>query len=80
MKAPVLTGPVCCNRAATGTGHTWTEQENNGARNAKNCLDKEISRQGSTHPESFDLTYKEEVAGSNPASPTMKKHRFAGKT
>ncbi len=30
----------------------------------------QISRQGSTYPESFDLTYKEGVAGSTPASPT----------
>ena len=30
----------CCNRAATGAGHTQTEQENNDARNAKNRLDK----------------------------------------
>ena len=28
------------------------------------------SRQSSTYPESFDRTYKEGVAGSNPASPT----------
>jgi hypothetical protein len=32
----------------------------------------EISRQGSTHPENLDLTYKEGVAGSTPASPTLK--------
>jgi len=32
-----------------------------------------IFRQGSTYPESFDLTYKEGVAGSNPASPTLEK-------
>ena len=37
-----------------------------------------ISRQGSTYPESVDLPYKEGVAGSNPASPTMKKCVFAG--
>ena len=30
-----------------------------------------VIRQGSTHPESIDLTYKEGVAGSNPASPTI---------
>jgi hypothetical protein len=29
-----------------------------------------ISRQGRTYPESFNRTYKEGVAGSNPASPT----------
>jgi hypothetical protein len=63
----------CCNRAATGAGHARTEQENNGARNAKNCLSKPNFRQGSTYPESIDLTYKEEVAGSNPASPTSEK-------
>src|SRR5215217_8446482 len=32
----------------------------------------QISRQGSTHPESLDLTYKERVAGSNPASLTRR--------
>src|SRR5829696_7709037 len=32
-----------------------------------------ICRQDSTYPESFNLTYKEGVAGSNPALPTMKK-------
>ncbi len=32
-----------------------------------------VSRQSSTYPESVDLTYKEEVAGSNPASPTLEK-------
>jgi hypothetical protein len=37
---------------------------------AKIRLDKRISRQGRTYPESFDRTYKEGVAGSNPASPT----------
>src|ERR671913_161518 len=30
----------CCNRAATEAVHTRTEQENYGARNAKNHLDK----------------------------------------
>ena len=54
----------CCNRAATGAGHARTEQEINGARNAKNCLHKPNFRQGSTYPESIDLTYKEEAAGS----------------
>jgi hypothetical protein len=39
-----------------------------------------ILRQGRIHLESSDLTYKEEVAGSNPASPTLEKLRFAGKT
>ena len=39
-----------------------------------------ISRQGRTYPESFDITYKEGVAGSNPASPTQKKYSFARKT
>jgi len=32
-----------------------------------------ISRQGRTYQESVDLTYKEGVAGSNPASPTLEK-------
>ena len=40
---------------------------------SKTALLYEISRQDSTYPESSDLTYKEEVAGSNPASLTMKK-------
>jgi DeoR family transcriptional regulator, fructose operon transcriptional repressor len=31
---------TCCNRAATGAGHTWTGQENDDARNAQNCLYK----------------------------------------
>src|SRR5215210_4676780 len=39
----------------------------------KTAYISEISRQGSTYPESLDLPYKEEVAGSNPASPTLKK-------
>jgi hypothetical protein len=30
----------CCNRAATEAGRTLTEQENIGAGNGKNCLDK----------------------------------------
>jgi hypothetical protein len=30
----------CCNHAATGAGHIRTEQENDGASNAKNRLDK----------------------------------------
>jgi hypothetical protein len=69
----------CCNRAATGAGHIWTEQENAGARNGKTAHFCEIFRQGRTHQESFDITYKEGVAGSNPASPTLEKLRFAGK-
>jgi hypothetical protein len=60
----------CCNHAATGAGRTRTEQKNNAMENAKNCLDKRDFRQGSTHLGRFDLTYKEGVAGSNPASPT----------
>jgi hypothetical protein len=32
-----------------------------------------IFRQGRTQPESVDRTYKEGVAGSNPASPTLEK-------
>ena len=38
----------------------------------KTAYMSEISRQGSTYPESFDLTYKEGVAGSTPASPTRR--------
>ena len=49
--------------AATGAGRTRTEQENDVVRNARNRLYERFPRQGSTHPESFDLTYKE-VAGS----------------
>ena len=49
----------CCNRAASEAGHTRTEQESNGARNARNRLDKLDFRQGSTYPESLDLSYKE---------------------
>jgi hypothetical protein len=41
--------------------------------NGKNRLYSEISLQDSTYLESFDLTYKEGVAGSNPASPTKGK-------
>jgi hypothetical protein len=70
---------VCCNRGATGAGHTRTEQENDVVRNARNRLKERFSRQGSTYPESVDLTYKEEVAGSNPASLTSEKQYFAGK-
>ena len=55
-------------------------QENNSAKNTENRLYKRYFRQGRTYPESVDLTYKEEVAGSNPASPTLEKHHFAGKT
>jgi hypothetical protein len=61
---------ACCNRAATGAGHTRTGQENNSAKNTENRLYKRYFRQGRTYPDSVDLTYKEEVAGSNPASPT----------
>ena len=75
-----LPGLRCCNRAATGAGRTSTEQENDVVRNARNRLYERCPRQSSTHPESVDLTYKEEVAGSSPASPTSKKWVFAGKT
>jgi hypothetical protein len=63
----------CCNHAATGAGRIRTEQENDGARNGKTACICDFFRQGRTHPESFDLTYKEGGAGSNPASLTMKK-------
>jgi hypothetical protein len=68
----------CYNRAATEVERARTEQESNGARNGKNCLDKLDFRQGSTYPESFDLTNKEGGAGSNPASPTCKLCRNSG--
>ncbi|MDQ3286131.1 MAG: hypothetical protein M3P92_10610, partial [Actinomycetota bacterium] len=55
---------------ATRARHTRTEQENYGRRNGKNRLDKRIFRQNRIYPKSFDQTYKEGVAGSNPASPT----------
>jgi hypothetical protein len=45
-------------------------RENDVVRNARNRLKERFSQQGSTYPESVDLTYKEEVAGSDPASPT----------
>jgi hypothetical protein len=70
---------ACCNRAATGAGHTRTEQENDGPRNARNRLYERFSRRGSTYLESIDLTYKEEVAGSKPASPTLQKVAFCRK-
>ena len=70
-------GAVEC--AATGAGHTRTEQENDVVRNARNRLKERFSRQGSTNPESVDLTYKEEIAGSNSASSTSEKQYFAGK-
>jgi hypothetical protein len=50
---------------ASGQSRKTTAQET--AKTAHLCG---IFRQGSTYPERFDLTYKEEVAGSNPASPT----------
>jgi len=63
----------CCNRAATGAGHIGTQQENYGVRNGETAHLCGVFRQGRTHQESFDLTYKEGVAGSNPASPTKEK-------
>jgi hypothetical protein len=39
-----------------------------------------ISEQPGTMANIVILLYKEEVAGSNPASPTSEKRRFAGKT
>jgi hypothetical protein len=69
----------CCNRAETEAGHTRTEQENNGARNARNRLDKRDFSTGQYLPESVDLTYKEGGAGSNLASPTQRKYRFAAR-
>ena len=52
---------------APGQSRKTTAQET--AKTAHLCG---IFRQGSTYPERFDLTYKEGVAGSNPASPTYK--------
>jgi hypothetical protein len=52
---------------ASGQSRKTTAQET-----AETAYLSEISRQVSTHPESVDLTYKEGVAGSTPASPTFK--------
>jgi hypothetical protein len=64
--------PNYCNRTATGLVQNRTEQECGGIENPENPLDKQDSRQSRTHQETRDLTYKEGVAGSNPASPTQK--------
>ena len=53
---------------ASGQSRKTTGQET--AETAYIC---EISQQGSTYQESINLTYKEGVAGSNPASPTLEK-------
>jgi hypothetical protein len=66
---------ACCNRAATGAGRMRTEQENDGARNAKNRLYKRGFPRGQYSTGKLRLTYKEEVSGSNPASPTSKSSR-----
>jgi hypothetical protein len=58
----------------------WPFAENDGAENVENRLYKRCSRQGSTYPESSNLIYKEKVAGSNSASPTLEKLRFSCKT
>src|SRR5215216_1396416 len=41
----------------------------------QSCFFRRIFQQGSIYPESFDLTYKKGVAGSNPASPTTRRSR-----
>jgi hypothetical protein len=69
-----------CNRTATRPEQTRTEQKSAGTKNPENSLDKRILRQSRTQQETCDLTYKEGVAGSNPASPTLEKRLFAGKT
>jgi len=50
---------------ASGQSRKTTVQET-----AKTACICDFFRQGRTHPDRFDLTYKEEVAGSNPALPT----------
>src|SRR5215207_325514 len=50
---------------ASGQSRKTTVQET-----AKTACICDFFRQGRTHLERFDLTYKEGVAGSNPASPT----------
>ncbi len=70
---------ACYNRAAIGAGHTRTGQENNSAKNTGNRLYKRYFRQGSTYPESVDLTYKEEVAGSIGHRPLVKIGLLRGK-
>jgi hypothetical protein len=47
---------------------------------AKTAYISEMSRENNPYRVSVDLTYKEGVAGSNPASPTQKKLSFAHKT
>jgi hypothetical protein len=59
----------CCNRSRTHLDRAGKERRKKTAKTAYICV---ISRQGSTYPESSNITYKEEVAGSNPASPTYK--------
>ena len=48
-------------------------------KNRQNRICMRDSWNGRTYPESVDITYKEGVAGSNLASPTMKTQSFAGK-
>src|SRR5215210_6622355 len=61
---------IYCNRTATRLEQKWTEQESGGAEDPKNPLDKRFFRHSRIQQETPDLTYKEGVAGSNPASPT----------
>jgi hypothetical protein len=60
----------CCNRAATGPDTLGQRRKTTAYETAKTAYIIEIPRQGTTCPENPDLTYKEGVAGSNPASPT----------
>ena len=62
----------CCNHAATGAGRIRTDQENYGARKTETRSYMPDFPTGSTHAENLDLTYKEGVAGSTLASPTLK--------
>ena len=59
----------CCNRAATEAVHTRTEQEDYGARNAKNHLDKRDFLTGQYLPGKLRPNLQGGVAGSNPAFP-----------
>jgi hypothetical protein len=46
----------------------------------ENGLSMRVLQPPATPGNTLILPYKEEVAGSNPASPTLEKQRFAGKT
>jgi hypothetical protein len=59
----------CCNRAATEAVHTRTEQENYGARNARNHLDKLDFPTGQYLPGRLRPNLQGGDAGFEPASP-----------